>query len=207
MIKPQKTILTTLVFLFGLCFSCLAFSAAEKVHMDRMLTGSTLVLQGTIVSQRVDQGNNNQVNTILTLNITDIIKGSWEQDTIDISFLGGSLNGLTLQVGGQHIPELGQEGVFFIENPLRKQVNPLYGWEQGLFVVETDPSSGEKVVQTASKQAITDIKFLPTPASQTLNISTGVASGVQIQQASELKTPYTLNQFKSALRSRLEGAK
>ncbi len=184
-----------------------AFAAVETVYMDRMLDGSALVIQGTVIGQRVEQGNGRQIHTIITLDITDTIKGSWDQATIDISFLGGSKNGLTLSVGGQHLPEFGQEGVFFIENPLQNQVNPLYGWEQGLFVVEADPNSSEKVIKTAAKEQVTAIEFLPADNAQTQEISNGVAAGVTLQSTSELKAPYTLEQFKAALRSRLEEEK
>ncbi len=202
-----KTIFHTLLKggVIGLLLSSnCALAAAEKVNMDRMLDGSTLVIQGTVIGQRIEQPYGERVQTILTLDIVDTIKGSWDKQTIDLSFLGGSLNGITVKVGGQHLPELGQEGVFFIENPSRNQVNPFYGWEQGLFVVETDANSGQKVVKTATKQTIHNIDFLVSSEPEILSISNGTASGVKLVKASELKTPYTLEQFKSSLRSQLQ---
>ncbi len=204
MIKRLAPLLIKLGFIFGLALtSSFSFAAAEKVHMDRMLEGSALIIQGTVTGQRVEPGEGKHIHTILTINITDIVKGSWGQPTIDISFLGGSLNGLALRVGGQHIPALGQEGVFFIENPSRRQVNPIYGWEQGIFVVEMDSASGEKIVKTAQKQTITQIEFLPNDAPEVNGISNGIAAGIQVMRASELSAPYTLEQFKSTLRNRL----
>lgn len=209
MIKRSTSALIKIVFALNLALvSSVAFAAAEKVHMDRMLNGSALVIQGTVTGLRVEQGAHaRSIHTIVTLEIIDTIKGAWEQPTIDISFLGGSVNGLTLNVGGQHIPEFGQEGVFFIENPLRNQVNPLYGWEQGLFIIEADADSGEKIIKTATKESIQQIEFLPANDSQVQGISNGTAAGVKTQQSAELNTPYTLDQFKATLRTRLEEGK
>lgn len=207
--KRFTSALFKLVLVINLAFTgSVAFAAAEKVHMDRMLNESALVVQGTVSGLRVEQAENSRnIHTIVTINISDTIKGSWESSSLDISFLGGSLNGQSLNVGGQHIPEFGQEGVFFIENPSRNQVNPFYGWEQGLFIVEVDPNSGEKVVKTAEKESIQQIEFLPANDPQVQGISSGVAAGVQLQSTSELKAPYTLDQFKATLRARLEEGK
>lgn len=194
--------LLALILLFSTQTS---FSAAEKVDMDRMLAGSELVVQATVTSLRAEQNDGRYIHTIVTLNLTDVIKGSWAEPTLDISFLGGTMNGMVLNVGGQKIPDLGQEGVFFIENPLHNQVNPLYGWEQGLFIIEIDPASGEKIVKTAAKKNIERIDFLvdtPPPG-----ISNGIATGIVLQQKSELNTPYTVEQFKASLRTRLEEGK
>lgn len=198
-----KLMIINLFIGLALLSQSMAFAAVAKVNIDQMLAVSALVIQGSVIGKRVEQGDGRNIHTIITLEISDTVKGSWHQPTIDISFLGGSINGLALSVGGQHIPELGQEGVFFIENPLQNQVNPLFGWEQGLFVVETDANSGEKVITTTSKQHITGIEFLPADSSQTRGLSDGVATGIILQHASELKALYTLTKFKADLRARL----
>ena len=199
----KKLLSKTSLSLALLSSASLALAAYQEVDMDRMLTGSELVVQATVVGQRVEQQAGQKIRTIITLNISDTIKGDWNTATIDIGFAGGSLNGITRHVSGQHLPEFGEEGVFFIENPYRNQVNPLYGWEQGLFIVEPDPSSGEKQVKTAQKEPISSIDFVTNNITNEIEISDGIASGIQLQSISELNAPYTLMQFKNALRTHL----
>ena len=65
-------------------------------------------------------------------------KGSASVESIELKFLGGNLEGERLEVNGSRIPELGERGVYFVESLTQDLINPLLGWSQGQYLIQTE---------------------------------------------------------------------
>ena len=138
---------------------------------------------------------------------TEIIKGEFFSDTIQLRFLGGQVGTRGLQVGDMRMPNMGENGIYFVETLRDFQVNPLVGWAQGHFLIE-DMGNGESVVTTASHVPVVSVQGADV-ASMTLSeaeFSKGVAKGVSVRRgiASNATRGLSKDQFKASVREIME---
>jgi hypothetical protein len=136
--------------------------------------------------------------------ISEVFKGIHSDDTIELCFLGGITGEYTVQVANMQYPKLDEKGIYFVKSLSRQYANPLYGWKQGHFLIETDPHTSKEHVMTADRQSVTGITLkeeLP------LRLSTGVASGVKTMDRLQMEKSWTVEEFKHNLRSVLEAMK
>ena len=90
--------------------------------------------------------------TYFTFEIIDLIKGSYSNPTIEIGFMGGTLGDITLKVTNMRMPEIGERGIYFVENITEQQINPLFGWQQGHYLVITSQKTGQDMVVPAQQE-------------------------------------------------------
>ena len=109
----------------------------RQVSTDEMLANSELVFHGRVLERWAQPGTvGDAIHTYVRFEVTDIIKGNYDADTLALRFLGGTYNGITMKVSDQIIPQTGEEGVYFVASLEQHQINPFYGWFQGHFVVK-----------------------------------------------------------------------
>ncbi|SMN11382.1 hypothetical protein SPBRAN_1654 [uncultured Candidatus Thioglobus sp.] len=146
------------VFRWGLGFALLGVavgvlaSSVLRVDFDEVVNESEIVFQGTVVSSEVRLLSNRQPMTFVTFKIDELIKGEYPTSTIELGFLGGTINGKTMYISDLTIPQLNEEGVYFVESTSRRLVNPLYGWHQGQYFIKTD-AQGNKTVHKLKSDA------------------------------------------------------
>lgn len=155
-------------------------SVILKVDFDNIVISSEVVFQGVAISRIVRTLPNGQPMTFITFRIDDLIKGSYASPTIELGFLGGTIGGQTLVISDLKMPQQGEEGVYFVESTSRRLVNPLYGWNQGHYLVKTD-ENGNKI----AKKLVSDAEYSPNKKSSKL---------VNYQKNQD--TPNNLNDFK-----------
>jgi hypothetical protein len=132
-----------------LCFALLLVVPVRatvllNLSIEELVAQSMLIVEGEVTgSEIVAEGD--QIRTLLTLKIDGTIKGAVTGDSIVLGFLGGTAGNITLEVSGQFIPATGESGIFFINDHLSEQVNPLTGWYQGFFPVNVG-SDGEALL-------------------------------------------------------------
>ena len=172
-------------------------ASVRQVTINEMMNASELVFEGQVVDviSKLDPDSSG-IHTYVTFQILDLIKGKHSQSKIELSFLGGSAGGLTLEISDTHLPVFGEKGIYFVETLQHRQVHPLYGWDQGHFIVKTD-LDGVQRVRTRSQMRITGIESAGPRRIQTLR--EGVAKGVVISDDPRDKG-MSLNEFKLRLR-------
>ncbi|WP_286817039.1 hypothetical protein [Desulfobacter sp. UBA2225] len=179
-----------------------------KITMDELLTGSEFVFEGRVLSVESKQTGPKRIHTFVTCEIKEIIKGEYPEPTITLRFLGGTVGNLTMAVSDIQIPRDGERGVYFVESLDRNQVHPLYGWSQGHFTVTADDTGTDRMM-TAKNQPVTGLSLDAESVQQTNGrttvkaLSTGTATGVTIEQNRKNAKGLPLNEFKQALRKRL----
>ncbi|GAB6192072.1 hypothetical protein [Desulfocastanea catecholica] len=178
-------------------------ATVREVTMTEMLQMCQLVFEGKVISIEAKEDDRNRIHTFVTFKLQEIIKGEHPNSTITLSFLGGTVGDVTMMVGDMKFPEVGEHGIYFVESMRRPQVNPLYGWSQGHFLVETDETGTERVL-TRSRQPVTEVRSNTeiTATQVPTGLSTGVARGLTLGQEQRNKG-LTLVEFKKVLHERL----
>lgn len=178
-------------------------ASVREVAMTEMLQMCQLVFEGKVVSIEAKEDDRKRIHTFVTFEIQEIIKGEHSNKTITLSFLGGTVGDVTMMVGDMKFPEVGEHGIYFVESLKRTQVNPLYGWSQGHFLVETDETGTERVL-SRSRHPVTEVRSNTeiTVTQVPAGLSTGVARGLTLGHEQGTKG-LTLGEFKKALHERL----
>jgi len=76
----------------------------------------------------------------------EVIKGSYTGSTVELGFMGGQSGDSTLKVFGMQMPEMGERGIYFVENLSVQRIHPLCGWQQGHCLVISDKQTGQDMV-------------------------------------------------------------
>lgn len=194
------------VFLLLLSFSfasAVNATSVLEVSVDEMLDGCDFVFQGHVADMQTRKGpRGKRIYTHVTFDIIDIIKGSYPTDTIELRFLGGTIGNKSLKVGEMHVPELGENGIYFVESLTRRQVHPLYGWSQGHLLIGPD-SRGTGRVMTRDRKRVTALESVP--QRRTRRLSRGIARGLQATGVAGIDGGMTTGDFKRKLREMLRG--
>ncbi len=142
--KYYLAIVATLSLLFSLASQA---SSINRVSFSKVAQDAELVFQGTVLSKETRLiGPSRTPFTYFTFQITDVIKGNYASDKIELGYMGGPKGKQTLNVSDMVMPQTDEEGIYFVESLSQKQVHPLLGWQQGHYRVVEDPQSGEKRV-------------------------------------------------------------
>jgi len=126
-----------LCFAMGmLTVSCASASVVQRVSLPQVVQGSQLVFEGKVISKQVRIASNSRPFTYFTFQVLDVIKGAYAAPTIELGYMGGPTpDGLVMQISDMRMPKVGEHGIYFVESINRQQVHPLYGWQQGHYLV------------------------------------------------------------------------
>jgi hypothetical protein len=199
-INHLSAIRRTLLVLL-LSFVCLFGAHATSIRgvtLKEMLLNSQLVFEGLVTESHTKQTPSGIISTSITFTITETIKGDHSGNMLTLEFLGGTVGSARAVVSGMQLPQLGEHGIYFVEAPGRKQVNPLYGWSQGHFIVKKD-SAGTERVMTNRGIPVTGIEDISL-ATQAVGISSGVAKGVVTAADRPAGLALSIQEFKISLR-------
>lgn len=173
-------------------------SSVVEVGLTDLVAHSEFIFEGKVrhTSARKD-ANSRHIWTRVTFDVVDVIKGNSQPRSVSLDFLGGTYGGKTLRVTDMVLPKANERGIYFVESKTRPQVHPLYGWEQGHFVVVID-SGGNARVTTVGAQPV--FGLARTDRTRTRKrLSTGVARGVMTGRSAALSQAMSLHEFKRRL--------
>ena len=183
-------------------------SSVVEVSMDEMLQQSQLVFEGTVTAISTKENSQKRIHTYVTFEVKDIIKGEYPGNTLTLRFLGGTVGDLTLAVSDMRLPQEGEHGIYFVESLERFQVNPLYGWSQGHFIVERDATGRERVMTNRRLPVTGVMADMPdeqmTPAKERIQaLSKGVSRDIVVAQEGKDNGGMPVDEFKKALHKRM----
>ena len=117
--------------------------------------------------------------------------------------LGGEVDERSLWVAESNIPKVGEHGVYFVESLEGFYVNPILGWAQGHFLIQTDEKSGAQTVRDYRERAVVEVEV--SGGSKAPGISAGLARGVRVATDSPAAaSPITLEAFKASIHQAIE---
>jgi hypothetical protein len=201
----RKVSLAFFVFSLVLFPSLSIATTIRAVTFEELLQYAEFVFEGQVIAvESIMPPNSHLPRTCVLFEISEVFKGSHSDDTVDLCFLGGISGEYTVQVANMQYPKLDEKGIYFVKSLARQYANPLYGWKQGHFLIETDPYTSREHVMTAGRQPVTGITLEEAPSHA---LSTGVASGVKTTDRLQIGKAWTVEEFKQNLRSMLETMK
>lgn len=205
--RAHVGILTRLFVALGLALSLPSVAMAlsvKSVSIEETLDKSALIFEGRVVgSETRAVENSKMILSCFEIVVADVLKGSDPGTSLDLCFLGGTLEGRTISVPGMRYPLLGETGIYFVEAPGHIQVHPLYGGDQGHFLVERDGASGKEHVVTLDRLPVTKVSASAGQANS--GLSAGVARGIGTAQERGLAMAMTKTAFKESLQEMLDG--
>ena len=176
-----------------------------QVSLDQMIAEAEFVFEGRVVGMEARENvKTKAINTYVTFEILDVIKGPAREGEIELSFFGGTVGGRSLSVSGLHLPSLGEHGIYFVESLSSQMVSAFYGWDQGHLLVIPDEDGNERVF-TFERKPITEVNSDTDPSTRK-PFSDGVARGLVEGNKDDPDSALDLGRFKSGLRE-LQGKK
>ncbi|MGV6827535.1 MAG: hypothetical protein ACWA5Q_11225 [bacterium] len=178
--------------------SSVTASSVSSMSIEALTDESALIFEGQVTGlQNVTMGSKG-ARTVVSFEVSDVIKGDPARKTVDLSFLGGlNANGLMMQVTDMHMPEMGERGIYFVENPSARSVHPFTGWDQGHFLLESPVGNktggmvktraGQPVYELVGGMPVTDF------------LSSGKAVGVNVTPIMD-QAPLSAEEFKIQIR-------
>jgi len=198
--RPVQEVYSSLLFvlLAVCCVAPLHATSVVEVTMEEMLQNSALVFEGRVIDVKVHEHGNSSIQTRITFEVIDVIKGNVKDKKISLNFLGGEVADRKLSVSNMHMPELNEQGIYFVESPERNLVQPLYGWSQGHLKIEKDPVGQERVF-TRSGQPVRGIEY--TNGKRSGRLSHGAARGLMLGDPGDNPAALGKQDFKQLLRA------
>tara|TARA_R100001377_G_scaffold62270_1_gene38128 strand:- start:407 stop:1051 length:645 start_codon:yes stop_codon:yes gene_type:complete len=185
-------------------------STVLQMSFEEVVDAAELVFEGRVTGLRSQSSADGSIHTLVSFQISDVIKGEFAGAAIELRFLGGQVGMRGLQVSDMRMPEQGETGIYFVESLRDFQVNPLVGWAQGHFLIE-DLGSGASLVTTAGHVPVVSVQSADgAPASLAeAQFSKGVAKGVSVRAgiASKASRGLSAQQFKASVREIVELAR
>ncbi len=204
--KPAKRIITALTCsLFMLAFSNASATTILAMDIDKVVADAEFVFEGAVINSETRQDSNSGIiSTYVTFQINDVIKGDYSGESVELKFMGGVFNGQIVQVSGMRIPEMAEQGIYFVESMSRDLINPLIGWSQGHFIIVDD--NGTRRISTAGNQPVLEVEAVSSiPRSikkplSTVEGNTDIAAGVMTETSPiMIERALSVEEFKSRI--------
>lgn len=193
-----------------LVFTSVSATTILGMDIDKVAADAEFVFEGTVVNSETRQDSNSGIiSTYVTFQIDDIVKGDYSGDSLELKFMGGVFNGQIVEVSGMRIPEMAEQGIYFVESVSRDLINPLIGWSQGHFIIVDD--NGTRRISTAGDQPVLEVQAvssIPLSIKKPLSLVEGnsdTAAGVMTESSPiMIERALTVEEFKSRIAELLE---
>ena len=187
-------------FLFVLIFLTSSLASAttiQKLTFEQLSSGAELIFEGRVLASQTSwNGSKTEIATEVTFEVVEVLSGDLQTGQLVLRFLGGTVDGHTMRVQATRYPEVGEQGVYFVESITRKMVNPLLGWTQGHFKIK------DGVVATVNDSIIVGIDDTGVGSTNLVSkgeISEGVVAGVKTKQAQSSEAGMSVDEFKQLI--------
>ena len=184
------------VVLFLTC-SVVTATTIQKLTFEQLSSGAELIFEGRVLSSQTSWNNSKtEIATEVTFKVVEVLSGDFQSSQLVLRFLGGTVDGHTMRVQATRYPEVGEQGVYFVESVSRKMVNPLLGWTQGHFKIK------EGVIATVNDNIIVGIEDSGAGSKSLVSegvISEGVVAGVKTKQATSSEAGMSVEEFKQLI--------
>ena len=153
----------------------LSASSVREVPFDALSRTAKRVISGEIVRVVSEYGDNGYIYTDVTMLVRDAAPRTLEGRPYTFRTIGGEVDGKRLFIQGMPRFEVGQQVALFLHDSPETALGPTVGLWQGVFFVDRDPGTGEKVMLDAGRRPVLGLegaKLVRGP--KTLQTSQGV---------------------------------
>ena len=177
LLAGARRAMVSAVLLLALLVPASRASTVIQRPLDDLVKTSPLVFEGHVTQIESEQVGK-RIYTWVTLDILDVIKGSYSGESISLRYLGGSAGGMTLKVGDMRLPAFGERGIYLVESLEQRTVHPLRGWGQGHFILRADTPGGKRYVYNSELKAVTGVE--PAQPAKPTRFDANTAAGVRL---------------------------
>ena len=122
--KPLKFLERSLLALFFTLFLSALNAQYIKVPLQKKIQNAPFIFEGEVISSQSFMPEEQKIiYTSHIIKISKILKGDFQNDEVEIITVGGSVNGLRLDVTNNLMLRDGWEGIFFCRNTVRPSLN------------------------------------------------------------------------------------
>ncbi len=197
MAARRRSVSAVIALALCACAAPPASSSVLAVSLEQLSTSSQLIFEGEVIGvASAFNANQTSIHTYVRFRVVDVIKGAYSQTEITLRFLGGTVGEISLNVSDSTLPGPGEAGIYFVESLERFQVNPLYGMDQGHFLILE--SNGQRIMVTRNRRVVTGLRSDDQPAGA--GLSDGIARGLSVDESGGPPAGVTVFQFKQAIR-------
>ncbi len=200
MLKPTRARLArSALFILALTLWTSAQAASVRlVGFDELVRSSALIFHGVVVaSASRELADGRHIVTDVEFEILDVYKGELGARRLTLGFAGGVVDGVGVRVHGLTQPSVGEVGVYFVEQTGRPQVNPLYGWDQGHYLVRRDDGGPDRVF---TNRGLAVTAAVPAASPTGVTLCHGVPVGVTVAKAAPADSALSLSAFAATVR-------
>lgn len=173
-------------------------SSVLQVTFDELVRSSELVFEGRVVNKRAAFDKRGSIKTYVTFEVLDVYKGAHSGRTLELPFLGGTVGDLTMKVSDLEAPDIGETGIYFVESMANPPAHPLYGWDQGHFLVRTNQADRTDHVFSLTGKPVSGFQS----GGKAAGFSNGVAAGLTLD-ADHVGQGLTVVEFKQKIKELL----
>lgn len=215
-INPKLKNIAIAIIVFFYASQALFATTVLQVDVDFLLNEAILIFEGEVISSEAKWSHDKtNIATFVTFRVKEVIKGETQSSTVTVIFAGGTVGETGLQVSAMVYPVVGENGIYFLENPGQQLVNPMVGWGQGHFRIKKDSNGKERILTEGGAPVLSlDIAVLNdmdrgNAGKPSISpFSHGVARGVRTGKRDDaLSTAINKKQFKDTLKARLAAMK
>lgn len=132
-----------------------------------------LIVHAEVVSQDIRVNEHGVEELSLSLSVIEALKGSANEAQLELVFTGEALEDEDIVDAGSSIPDVGEQGIYFLERPKGSGISSIFGREQGQYAITQDNSirapNGELVAEFV---ATADVNAVPLSDDVALGIRT-----------------------------------
>lgn len=189
----------------------LSASASTVVQMDfdEVVESAELVFEGEVLSVESRQTAPGRIHTFVRFRILDVVKGEYADDTLELRYLGGQVDGRLMRVTDMELPGAGESGLYFVESMQRPLIHPLVGWSQGHYRIETDERGQSRVYTADHRPVVGETPHqeeretgaaVTRPGAGTAQSGGASASGLRVLGVDEPRAGMSADAFKNMVR-------
>ncbi len=113
------------------------------------------IFVGTVKDIKSIKSKNNELYTFVTINNLNVLDGKYEKKHITLRLQGGFIEGEGEYIHGSPRFNIGETVIVFMEGN-GKNIVPIVGWGQGLFVIKRD-EKGNSIIKDSQNNSIYSI--------------------------------------------------
>lgn len=199
-VLPHRCLARLLLLATLLATAPLHATVLQELSFEELVAESQLIFLGTVL--RSETGiENGLVHTRVWFSVDEVIRGEQPEEEFSLRFVGGDSGDLHVEVAGQTIPAPGEHAVWFVRDTYDAMVNPLTGWHQGAFPVET-LDDGTQVLDLSGRPDLILLNMRADPLGRKM-LNAGFGEDRIAAKLSEYQR-FPLQDFMDAVRSAAE---
>ena len=189
--------------LFACLVTGLVTASATSIRppsFEQLVDGSGRIVRATVSSVRPYEDSyegKRVVRTEIVLNVLETIRGEVTTGELKIRHLGGSVNGLRMEVGAMPKFEVGKEMVLFLHGEGRF-ICPTVGWGHGQYRVDRSGADGVARIRRSNGSMLANLKQVAEPIHE---------ERITQQSLSPVVAGMSLQNFKLSVLDRVENGK